>query len=185
MSTTDTNGRQRKSLAEQIDRLDAILDGLSDALQGAVAQAVQEAVGLAVKEAVRAVLTEILTNPQVQEKLRGPVGPPPPPAAGPKPAATPGSRLRERLHHLGRKSRALGQWAGTRLLALWRRLVAARRLVIPLVALGIGTLVAVAGQLGGWPVGPAAAWLVGFARGLVSRARFRLGQAGNFPGDLA
>jgi hypothetical protein len=32
MTTTTTNGRTRKSLAEQIDRLDAILDGLADAL---------------------------------------------------------------------------------------------------------------------------------------------------------
>ena len=32
MSTTTTNGRVRKSLAEQIDRLDSILDGLADNL---------------------------------------------------------------------------------------------------------------------------------------------------------
>jgi hypothetical protein len=54
MTTTTTNadGRTRKSLAEQIDRLDAILDGLGDALSESVAAAVSEAVGRAVKEAV-------------------------------------------------------------------------------------------------------------------------------------
>ena len=34
---TDTNGRSRKSLAEQIDRLDHILDGLGEGLNEAVA----------------------------------------------------------------------------------------------------------------------------------------------------
>jgi hypothetical protein len=38
--TTNTNGRTRKSLAEQIYRLDAILDGLSEALTDSVAAAV-------------------------------------------------------------------------------------------------------------------------------------------------
>lgn len=59
------SARQRKSLADQIDRLDGILDGLADALNGAVADAVKEAVGAAVKEAVQAVLREVLTNPQL------------------------------------------------------------------------------------------------------------------------
>jgi hypothetical protein len=31
-TSTMTNGRTRKSLAEQIDRLDAILDGLAESL---------------------------------------------------------------------------------------------------------------------------------------------------------
>jgi hypothetical protein len=69
-TTTVTNGRARKSLAEQIDRLDSILDGLSEALQGAVSEAVTEAVGLAVKEAVRCVLAEVLTSPEFLERLR-------------------------------------------------------------------------------------------------------------------
>ena len=61
MTTTLTNGRQRKSLAEQIERLDSILDGLSDGLN--------EAVAAAVKEAVRTVLTEVLTNPDLLARL--------------------------------------------------------------------------------------------------------------------
>jgi hypothetical protein len=69
-TTTVTNGRARKSLAEQIDRLDSILDGLSEALQGAVSEAVTEAVGLAVKEAVKCVLAEVLTSPEFLERLR-------------------------------------------------------------------------------------------------------------------
>jgi len=69
--TTTLNGNVRKSLAEQIDRLDGILDGLADSLSGAVADAVRETVSVAVKEAVQAVLIEVLGNPAVLEKLRG------------------------------------------------------------------------------------------------------------------
>jgi hypothetical protein len=67
MSTTGANGRaQRKSLAEQIDRLDLILDGLADGLQEAVAMAVQQAVSTAVQVAVR----EVLSNPELLRRLR-------------------------------------------------------------------------------------------------------------------
>ena len=62
MTATLTNGRSRKSLAEQIDRLDSTLDGLADGLN--------EAVATAVKEAIRAVLTEVLTNPELLGRLR-------------------------------------------------------------------------------------------------------------------
>jgi hypothetical protein len=64
-----TNGRTRKSLAEQIDRLDGILDGLADGLNQAVVTAVKEAVGVAVREAVQAVLTEVATNPELLVRL--------------------------------------------------------------------------------------------------------------------
>jgi hypothetical protein len=138
MTTTNTNGRARKSLAEQIDRLDTILDGLSEALQGAVASAVTEAVGVAVKEAVQGVLAEILTNPTLQEKLRGTAGPLP--ATDPPPVATPGSRLRERRAGLGSRARSLSGWAFRCLATLWQRLKAARWLVIGPLALGAGVL---------------------------------------------
>jgi hypothetical protein len=64
-----TNGRTRKSLAEQIDRLDGILDGLADGLNAAVVTAVKEAVSVAVREAVQAVLTEVATNPDLLVRL--------------------------------------------------------------------------------------------------------------------
>jgi hypothetical protein len=71
MQTMLTNSKVRKSLSEQIDRLDTILDGLAEALNGAVADAVTQAVGLAVKEAVQTVLTEILSNPDLRAQLQG------------------------------------------------------------------------------------------------------------------
>jgi hypothetical protein len=69
MTTTTTNGRTRKSLAEQIDRLDAILDGLADALNEAVADAVKGAVTAAVQEAVHAAVVEVLTNAELRKRL--------------------------------------------------------------------------------------------------------------------
>jgi hypothetical protein len=169
MTTTNADGRARKSLAEQIDRLDAILDGLSEALGGAVTAAVTEAVGVAVKEAVQGVLAEVLTNPALQEKLRGMAGPPPP-AADPPPAATTGSRLKERLAGLGRRARSLGGRAGRCLAALWQRVWAARPLAVAALAMGAGTLARVVVHLAGWPVGLAAACLTGAAGALVTPA---------------
>ena len=43
----------RKSLADQIDRLDTILDGLSEALNESVADAVRGVVGEAVRRALQ------------------------------------------------------------------------------------------------------------------------------------
>jgi hypothetical protein len=63
------NGRVRKNLASQLDRLDGILDGLADALNESVAAAVEKAVGN--------VITEILTNPAFTDRLRAPVSPTP------------------------------------------------------------------------------------------------------------
>jgi hypothetical protein len=63
---TNSNGQERKTLANQLDRLDGILDGLDTALTGAV----QEAVEQAVKQAVQAVLAEVLTNRELQEQLQ-------------------------------------------------------------------------------------------------------------------
>ena len=64
MTTTMSNGQTRKTLASQLDRLDAILDGLSvglneavaTAVEGAVERAVRQAVGEAVKETLQAVI---------------------------------------------------------------------------------------------------------------------------------
>ena len=72
MTATLTNGRSRKSLAEQIDRLDSTLDGLADGLNEAVAEAV--------KQAVRAVMTEVLSNPELLARLH-----PAQPSAMPEP----------------------------------------------------------------------------------------------------
>jgi len=69
------NGRVRKSLAFQLDRLDSILDGLAEALNGAVSEAVKQAVGTAAREAVKVALAEAMP----QETAKKPAEPVPPP----------------------------------------------------------------------------------------------------------
>src|SRR4051812_43193327 len=67
---TNANGQERKTLASQLDRLDAILDALGVGLNEAVASAVQEVVGTAVTAAVQAAVVEVLTNPELLDRLR-------------------------------------------------------------------------------------------------------------------
>lgn len=56
--TATTNGRPRKQLSDQLDRLDAILDGLADALNESVAEAAKSGVRDAVREAVVQMMTD-------------------------------------------------------------------------------------------------------------------------------
>ena len=53
-ATVQSNGQARKTLSAQIDRLDAMLDGLAEGIQDTVVSAVQQAVVQAVREAVQA-----------------------------------------------------------------------------------------------------------------------------------
>jgi len=67
-ATMNTNGKTiRKSLADQIDRLDQILDGLADAINQTVTATVQDAV----KDAVQVAIAEVLTNADLHKHLRG------------------------------------------------------------------------------------------------------------------
>src|SRR5438270_3841755 len=90
--TNSSNGQARKTLASQLDRLDAILDSLSDGLNQAVATAVEQAVEAAVRqgvrEGVRGALGEILTDPDILAAIRATVGAQAP-EARPAAAATP------------------------------------------------------------------------------------------------
>ena len=74
------NGRvPRKNLSSQLDRLDAILDGLDGALTGAITDAAKEAFAATAAEAVRATLIEVFTNADVIALIRGgavPMAPP-------------------------------------------------------------------------------------------------------------
>src|SRR5262249_40881380 len=112
---TIPNGKTRKTLSEQIDKLSSILDGLSDNLNAAVADAVREATGAAVQDAVQKALVEVLTTPDVLTLLGGLAAPRPP---APEPSAPPPEEdsrpgLRDRLGAAaawaGRQARAAGQ----------------------------------------------------------------------------
>jgi hypothetical protein len=156
-TTMTTNGKLRRSLSDQIDRLDTILDGLAEALNESVAAAVRDAVGLAVREAVQAVLTEVLTNPAVLDKLRGTM---PPPAA---PAVTAPARpsWRERLRPawgrvvagaLATRLQCRRLWGRARqgLSGLWERLSLLRRCRRQvLAAVGVGLVAGVVAYVAG------------------------------------
>jgi hypothetical protein len=195
--TTDTNGRVRKSLAEQIDRLDGILDGLAEGLNEAVIAAVKEAVGAAVQEAVRAVLSELLANPELLHSIRDSLTPP----------------LGAEAHaaHQPTESRGIGAATATRVGGCWARLRAraidARRHLVAwlgrarrpvdtawvnlrigarvarclwrslLIALGAGMLVGVAAYLLGPWLSTMAGGLAGFTTSMAVQARLALRQA--------
>jgi hypothetical protein len=95
MMSTLTNGRARKSLADQIDKLDTMIDGLAEGLN--------ETISLAVKEAVRSVLAEVLANADLQAHLQA-ARQPVEPCSNVAPRSTP-SLFR-------RMSSRLGQWLG-------------------------------------------------------------------------
>lgn len=94
-TTTVTNGKPRKQLSDQLDRLDSILDAIAEGLPGAVTDACREGARAAVKDAI----IEIVTNPELRALL-GPAQPAPVPVpeAAPEPKK-PGlwSRLKAKL----------------------------------------------------------------------------------------
>src|SRR5262252_1597692 len=108
MSETTVNGRaQRKTLANQLDRLDAILDGLADALEEAVADAVKQAVTVAAREAVQSALHEVLSSPDLLRALAAQAAPPPAPA----PAAV-AEKKPSALRRLVERARRACAWGG-------------------------------------------------------------------------
>jgi hypothetical protein len=180
MQTVLTNSKVRKSLSEQIDRLDKILDGLAEALNGAVADAVTQAVSLAVKEAVQTVLTEVLSNPDLRAHLQGSAVAPI--AAGTDPAIrSTGTSLVDRvaqnaahlanwctarLHAIAQLGRRAGQQVSRVAANLFARVQGLRLFVRPLAA---ALLLGVATGIAAYCVGPWLAGVVGGAGGLGPR----------------
>ncbi|WP_439628328.1 hypothetical protein [Gemmata sp.] len=84
-TATMTNGKPaRKQLADQLDRLDGIIDCIADRLPEAVADATREGA----RQAVRDVILELLTNPELRTLIAG-LAPAAQPAVAPEPSATP------------------------------------------------------------------------------------------------
>ena len=113
-ATTTTNGKPRKQLSDQLDRLDSIIDALAEALPEAVADACREGARQAVRDAV----VEILSSPELRTLVAGPADGRVAQPADPAPA-TPGpwSRFKAKVRAakdavLGRCRAALGVAAG-------------------------------------------------------------------------
>jgi AcrR family transcriptional regulator len=152
------NGSARKTLADQIDRLDGMLDGLSEGLNDAVAAAVKDAVGAAVQQAVQAVLREVLTNPQMLARFQATAPAVAAPASAP---ATPPQALK-----VGWKQRwasvrqALTAWVAAARMECGRRVGQARRL-----AAGAWNRICI---LGRFPYSLLAAVVVGVTTGVAA-----------------
>jgi hypothetical protein len=182
--TTTMNGPVRKSLAQQIDRLDQMLDGLSEALHESITAAVKDAVGLAVKEAVQAVLTELLASPAIQEALRA--GAAVPAAANHATAPTSRPTLRERLTRvrgwLGARLKAAAQAVGSIVdkvqrtaVAAWHKTRLVRRYRWQLAAaLAVGAALAAATYHAGPSLAAAANGVAGFALAVLAQAGLAL-----------
>jgi hypothetical protein len=103
-ATMTLNGKPRKQLADQLDRLDeqmqrhdAILDALAEGLNGAVADATREGTRMAIKDAV----IEMLTDPELRVALHKATAPTAPTKS------SVWSRLRQRARDLAAKVRAV------------------------------------------------------------------------------
>jgi len=184
-SVETPNGRVRKTLASQLDRLDDILDGLSDGLNEAVTTAVTAAVSTAVQEAVAGVLTEILTNPTFTDRLRGPVNAPvaenesagtttspPPPGPGMLGKVTGALRngCRQVQRACGAVVRRAATLAGSGRSYLWGTLLRGRLLPLAGAIVTAGIVVYLAGPHLPLLLTGAAAWL----GALIARARASL-----------
>jgi len=181
-TSTIPNGRQRKSLAEQIDRLDGILDGLADGLNEAVVGAVKEAVTLAVRQAVQAVMTEVLTNKDLVGLLRGPLTQAAA-ATAPEPAVSRPAGVLSRVgawagRMWGKARRAVSAvlgLTGRGLVAGWQLVRRFRGQV--LLAVGVGAAAGVAVYFAGPWLAAGAAWVAGFATTLAVQAGMALRRA--------
>jgi len=174
-----TNGRARRTLSDQLDRLDSILDGLSEALTESVAAAVKAATAQAVQQAVQATLTEILTSPELLTLIGAARAPAPIAEPSPVPAASAAPRLRDRigsvLNWAGRKIRSVKESCSRKLSGLRPRLLGLwglRRQL--LLALGIGTAAGVAAYLAGPLAAGAFSGLATFVSGLAVQTRLWL-----------
>jgi hypothetical protein len=180
MATTN-NGQTRKSLADQIDRLDGVIDALSMGLNEAVATvvetAVEKAVTLAVQQAVQAALTEVLTNPRVLGRLREVINPPvPEPTRSDKEKTKPGmvgsawhwlcERVRSTVRVCSNGIHAVGQAVSLAWSVASRPV---RAVIVGGVTVAAGTAYLVRRQLAS-----AVSSVLGLGRSLVEQARDRL-----------
>jgi hypothetical protein len=158
MSATTLNGKPRKQLADELDRMtaqldraDAILDALSEGLNGAVTDAAKEGTRTAVKDAV----IELLTDPDLRAALHKASAPPP------EDRPTVWARFKARVREAAERAAALARAAREAVAAkVGEAKVLAAGAVAPawvawklrkaaLVGLGIGVVVAGIAYAGG------------------------------------
>ena len=169
-STVGFNGKApRKTLADQLDRLDAIIDALAAGLNETVADVVRQAVTAAVQQTLEGLAQAALSNPDLLRRLTEQFAPP---AAAPQAAHEAGPS------HPGPARRALSRaWSWLKGCKVWARRgwQAARR------RLGLALARAAPGGAGDGPGGGPAGAGVGPRRRRrpVRRGRHRRRAAGD------
>ncbi len=170
-ATPSANGRPRKQLADQLDRMDTIIDALAEALPEAVADATREGARLAVKD----VILELLANPDLRAVLGGLA---PPPASDPAPpsceptAAAPGLWARLKARVAAARDAAVARWRTAA--APVAVAVRALAVVVPLrrvaaVAAGVGVAAGLAAYACPHAVAAAAAGVCGAAAAVAAQ----------------
>ena len=141
-NTTTFNGKShRKTLADQLDRLDGIIDALANGLNETVAEVVKQAVSVAVQQAVEGLVQAVLTNPELLRGLVTKVMPTEPKLEEPSEPAKP-SRLARACSWVRRSCAAFQQKLGKGLTTVRKRLWMVRQFKVQLLtALGIGAVV--------------------------------------------
>jgi hypothetical protein len=114
-NATAFNGKShRKTLAEQLDRLDAIIDALAAGLNETVADVVRQAVTAAVQQTLEGLAQATLNNPELLRRLAEQLAPPA--AAAPQAAHEAGPS------HPGAARHALTQaWSWLKGCKVWAR----------------------------------------------------------------
>ena len=163
MSVT-TNGKPRRQLADQLDRLDGIIDALSEGLNQAVADAARDGTRAAIAD----VLMDLLTDPEVMTLVRTAAGAPPETATTdeyrPTLLARVGRAVRSAVSGLVDRARSIARAVAVKTAAVTSRMAATAgyvrtaAAVIPLLLASVPRRYAVA-------IGLA----VGSAAGLVAR----------------
>jgi hypothetical protein len=146
MSNTNTsepscNGKgQKKTLADQLDRLDGIIDALANGLNETVAEVVKQAVSVAVQQAVEGLVQAVLTNPELLRGLVAKVMPTATTDTEPSEPAKP-SRLARTWSWVRRSCAAFQQKLGKGLTAVRKRLRVVRQFKVQLLtALAVGAV---------------------------------------------
>lgn len=175
-ATPLANGRPRKSLASQLDRLDSILDGLDQGLAGAITDAIKEVLPAATAEAVRATIVELVTNPDIITLIRTggvPIAPSMAPSSvpmqAPQPAESKPNAIARAWRWTTSKVKGIGQGIASRVrgvregaVGVYRQASSIWSLRRPvLISLGVGMVV-------GMICYASSPWLAGMVSGLAA-----------------
>jgi hypothetical protein len=173
-TTTFNVKSHRKTLADQLDRLDGIIDALATGLNETVADVVKQAVTVAVQQAVEGLVQAVLTNPELLRGLVTMVMPVStdnePQSAEPSEPAKP-SRLARTWNWVRSSCAAFQQKIGKGLTAVRKRLWNVRRFKVQLLtAFGVGVVAGTGAYFAGPWLAAGVSAAAGFATTLAVQA---------------